>query len=228
MARFTKMNNERSEAIELIKLMDSVASRNIWQIKSVGGESTLNTGQQRMFPDVFVYGDRARTQVLQGWEVKMPDVPVTDSDFIRDAWWKADVLGVRSCVIWNFTFGVLYVKKTGGWSVAREGDRTSHIKTRADVVTYKADWESLITDILCELNSFFQTGELRPVIIRSVLRIDNKITYKPYSASIVASVFHLYTGMFHLHICGIMQIAVADIYPVEIAICESFYFRIQI
>jgi hypothetical protein len=80
-----RKSNERSEAIELIKLMDKVAKLNTWQIKSVGGESTLNTGQQRMFPDVIVYGDNARTQVLQGWEVKMPDVPITDSAFIADA-----------------------------------------------------------------------------------------------------------------------------------------------
>jgi hypothetical protein len=65
------VDNERSEAIELIKQMDSIVKRNTWQIKSIGGESTLNTGRQRMFPDVFVYGDISRTQVLQGWEVKM-------------------------------------------------------------------------------------------------------------------------------------------------------------
>ena len=115
MSRFTKVNNERSEAIELIKLMDSIVKRKTWQIKSIGGESTLNTGQKRMFPDIFVYGDTARTQVLQGWEVKMPDVPITDSAFIADAWRKADVLGVNSCVIWNFAYGVLYIKDPDGW-----------------------------------------------------------------------------------------------------------------
>jgi len=130
MARFAKVNNERSEAIELIKLMDSIVKRNTWQIKSIGGESTLNTGKQRMFPDVFVYGDVARIQILQGWEVKMPDVPITDSTFVTDAWRKADVLGVNSCVIWNFTYGVLYLKNADVWNKMREWDATSHIQER--------------------------------------------------------------------------------------------------
>lgn len=169
MGKFSKVNNERSEAIELIKVMDSVAKQNTWQIKSVGGESTLNTGKRRMFPDVFVYGDTARTQVLHGWEVKMPDVLITDDDFIKDAWRKADVLGVNSCIIWNFTHGVLYVKKTDGWTILKQWNDTSHIKKRADVSTYKADWELLISSMMSELNSFFLSGELSPSRIGDIV-----------------------------------------------------------
>ena len=169
MARFVKVNNERSEAIELIKLMDSIVKRNTWQIKSIGGESTLNTGSKRMFPDVFVYGDTARIQVLQGWEVKMPDVPITNPDFIHDAQRKADVLGVNSCFIWNFSCGVLYVKNDKTWNKVREWNQTSHIRTRPDVVTYKADWEALIPEILSELNSFFVSGKLRPARIGDII-----------------------------------------------------------
>lgn len=161
--------NERSEAIELIKLMDRVAKQNTWQIKSIGGESTLNTGSQRMFPDIIVYGDLARTQILQGWEVKMPDVPITDAAFIHDAQRKADVLRVSSCFIWNFTYGVLYVKNGDTWAKTREWDGTRHIRTRADVMTYKADWEALVADILSELNAFFASGELRSAGIGEIV-----------------------------------------------------------
>ena len=143
MARFIQ-NNERSEAIQLISLMNRVARQNTWQIRSVGGESTLGTGTQHMFPDVFVYGDTARTQILQGWEVKMPDVRITDAAFIADAQRKADVLGVNSCVLWNFTYGVLYVKTGNTWSVERTWDQTSHIHTRAQVTTFQADWHAFI------------------------------------------------------------------------------------
>lgn len=73
-----------------------------------------------MFPDIFVYGDMARTQVLQGWEIKMPDVPITDSGFIHDAQRKADVLGVNSCVLWNFSSAVLYIIKDNNWEKAYE------------------------------------------------------------------------------------------------------------
>lgn len=161
--------NERSEAIELIKLMDRIAKQNTWQIKSIGGESTLNTGNQRMFPDIFVYGDLARTQILQGWEVKMPDVPITDATFIHDAQRKADVLCVNSCFIWNFTYGVLYVKNEDTWVKMREWDETRHIRTRSDVITYKADWERLVANILGELNAFFASGELRPAGIGEIV-----------------------------------------------------------
>lgn len=161
MASFIKVHNERSESIELIKLMDMIVKRNTWQIKSIGGESTLNTGKKRMFPDVFVYGDTARTQVLQGWEVKMPDVAIDDEAFIIDAKRKADVLGVNSCFTWNFKYGILYIKdEKGNWEKRREWNKTNHIKTRKDVTTYKKDWESLIEKILIELNDFFLTGEL--------------------------------------------------------------------
>lgn len=163
------VNNERSEAIELIKLMDRIAKRNTWQIKSVGGESTLNTGSQRMFPDVFVYGDLDRTQILQGWEVKMPDVPITDANFIHDAQRKAEVLRVNSCFTWNFTFGVLYVKDRDIWTRTREWDGTRHIRTRADVMTYKANWEALVSEILGELNTFFSSGELHPARIGDIV-----------------------------------------------------------
>jgi len=169
MAHFVKINNERSEAIELIKLMDRIAKQNTWQIKSVGGESTLNTGSQRMFPDIFLYGDNDRTQILQGWEVKMPDVPITDTDFINDAKRKADVLGVKSCFLWNFAYGVLYEKSGDTWAKTREWDETRHIRTRADVAIYKNDWETLIGNILSELNAFFASGKLQPARIGDIV-----------------------------------------------------------
>lgn len=169
MPSFRKINNERSEAIELIKFMDSTAQQNTWQIKSIGGESTLNTGNNRMFPDVFIYGDTARTRVLQGWEVKMPDVPITNTEFIYDAQRKADVLGVNSCFIWNFSCGVLYIKDSNTWSKLCEWNDPNHIRTRQDVETYKSDWQRTIAYILCQLNEFFLTGVLLPSKIGEIL-----------------------------------------------------------
>jgi len=169
MIGYTKVNNERSETIELIKLMDSTVKGSIWQIKSVGGESTLNTGKQRMFPDVVIYGDVARTQILQGWEVKMPDVQITDIDFIHDAQRKADVLGVNSCFIWNFSCGVLYIKDNQTWGKVREWNQLSYINSRDDVTTYKSDWEASIKHILSDLNYLFVSGELYPAKIGDII-----------------------------------------------------------
>ena len=52
-----------------------------------------------MFPDVILYGDRSQTVFLQGWELKMPDTLITDSEFINDAQRKARNLGLNSTVI---------------------------------------------------------------------------------------------------------------------------------
>lgn len=159
-AKANSMNdNERSEAIELIKIMDAIAKRNTWEIKTVGGERTLNTGEERMFPDVILYGDNARTRVLQGWEIKMPDVPITNEAFIADAQRKADFFSVNSCVTLNFTYGKLYVKRDDEWHVEKVWE-LPQIKTRQDVNTYKPDWEKLVEEILIVINDFFVRGEL--------------------------------------------------------------------
>ncbi|MCL1848591.1 MAG: hypothetical protein FWF83_02820 [Clostridiales bacterium] len=169
MPGFTKVNNERSEAIELIKFMDSIVKKNTWSIKSIGGESTLNTGDERMFPDIIVFGDLARTQILQSWEVKMPDVPITDAALIMDAQRKAEVLRLNSCLIWNFSYGVLYQKRDEGWHILREWNQTSFIRKRSDVEYYKAEWESLVQTILTDLNDFFLSGELHPARIGDIV-----------------------------------------------------------
>ena len=55
------------------------------RIARAGGETTISTGHQSMFPDVLLYGDENQTQILQGWELKLPDTPITDITFINDA-----------------------------------------------------------------------------------------------------------------------------------------------
>lgn len=168
MALYIKKNNERSEAIELIKMMDSVVQQTTWIIKSVGGESTLNTGKQRMFPDVILYGDTGRTEVLQGWEVKMPDVPITNMDFVHDAQRKADVLGVNSCFIWNYSHGILFVRENDAWTKAKQWD-VEEIQSRPDVELYRQKWEIVIRDVLFTLNHYFQSGILRSSTIDSII-----------------------------------------------------------
>lgn len=71
------------------------------KIKSAGGESTLSVNKKSMFPDVLLYEDEAQTKILQGWELKMPDVLITDDALIADATRKAKALGLNSFVIWN-------------------------------------------------------------------------------------------------------------------------------
>ena len=80
-------------------------------IKKAGGESTISTNENTMFPDVILYGDQEQNIILEGWELKMPDVLIENEEFIKDAQRKAIALNLNSCLIWNFTYAVLYVRK---------------------------------------------------------------------------------------------------------------------
>lgn len=103
MAHVKINKNERSWAIEMISQINTIASNNDLLIKRAGGESTVSVDlKMRMFPDVILYGDKGLNSILQGWELKMPDVPITDAAFVNDAQRKARFLHLGSCVIWNF------------------------------------------------------------------------------------------------------------------------------
>ena len=99
--------NERSWAIVIISEIRAMLKGINLKIKSVGGESTLSINKKSMFPDVLLYEDEAQNRILQGWELKMPDVLITDEALIRDATRKAIALNLNSFVIWNFKFGKL-------------------------------------------------------------------------------------------------------------------------
>ncbi len=140
------------------------------RIMRAGGESTISTGHNSMFPDVLLYGDENQTQILQGWELKLPDTPITDNTFIADAQRKAQSLGLNSCFIWNFTAGVLYVKnENGNFEIARQWNETNHIQTREDVETYKHEWLPVIERILIEINEFLISGAIRTTEIGEFL-----------------------------------------------------------
>ena len=91
----TIRKNERSWAIELISQINQFSSENDLIIKRAGGESTISEYRgQSMFPDVILYGDSDLSSILQGWELKMPDVSITDADFVSDAQRKAKALNL--------------------------------------------------------------------------------------------------------------------------------------
>ena len=164
-------DNERSYAIDLISQINSLAQRYTLQIKCAGGERTISTSRNsRMFPDVMLYGDETRTQILQGWELKLPDTLITDEVFIKDAQRKAVSLGLNSCFIWNFSAGVLYIKdRVGAFQIAKQWNITSHIRSRADVETYRADWEKAIQKIILELNQYFIDGEITSASLGEII-----------------------------------------------------------
>lgn len=167
----TIRKNERSWAIELISQINQFSSENDLIIKRAGGESTVSEHRgQSMFPDVILYGDSNLSSVLQGWELKMPDVPITDADFVHDAQRKATALNLNSCVIWNFSYAKLYVYNDTlqEFEVKREWDN-HNIRTRDDVQLHKSKWEKTLKSVLTSVNEYLVSGDVKKSFIGDVL-----------------------------------------------------------
>ena len=84
--------NERSWAIDLISEINSITSTRNLRIKKAGGEYTLSTEKNPLFPDVLLFADSSCQSILQGWELKLPDTPITDNEFIENATKKHSIL----------------------------------------------------------------------------------------------------------------------------------------
>lgn len=163
-------HNERSWAIVIISEIRAMLKGMNLKIKSAGGESTLSVNKKSMFPDVLLYEDEAQSRILQGWELKMPDVLITDEALITDAARKAIALGLNSFVIWNFTYGKLYIKNVNGsFEEAKIWSGTNYIKSREDVASYKAEWLPIIKDIVLTANEFLISGEISASSIETTI-----------------------------------------------------------
>ncbi|EKD28231.1 MAG: Restriction endonuclease BseMII [uncultured bacterium] len=149
--------NERSWAIDLISEINAYSSAKNKTIDRAGGETTINTGKKRLFPDVLLYG--RNSEILMGWELKMPDTLVTDEEFIKNAILKANILGLNSFLLWNVGVAVLYVKKDNEFEPAKLWDSLKKsITTRDKVDEFKDEWKKLLQEILKDLNAFFESG----------------------------------------------------------------------
>lgn len=167
------VQNERSWAISLISHINTFLNGKTLKIKKADGERTVNTGKKRMFPDVLIYGDVDKHLLMQGWEVKMPDVSITDVEFYEDAKRKAVNLGLNSFFMWNFSYGKLFIKDGNDFVEDKIWDLSSDIKTREDVETHKSKWEKSIEDILLYINSKFTSRTLKSASLGEI--VSNKI-----------------------------------------------------
>lgn len=163
--------NERSWAIELISQINIIVNKFDLCIKKAGGETTISMGKRNtMFPDVILYGNKEQNIILQGWELKMPDVPIDDETFIKDAQRKAIALSLNSCLIWNFTYAVLYVRdENNKFKILKQWDDTSYIKTREDVEKYRFEWEKFLERIIIEVNGYFLSGQLHNASLGDII-----------------------------------------------------------
>lgn len=154
------VDNERSWAINIISDINIFLSTNSLLIKKAGGETTVTSSSVKMFPDLLLYSDDSMSQLLQGWELKMPDTPITDVTFINDGTRKAKALGLDSFVLWNFNDCHFYIQQHDGsfriiktWS-----ENLSHINNRSKVTTYHNDWKTVLFEVILDINEFYSTG----------------------------------------------------------------------
>jgi len=184
----TIRKNERSWAIELISQINQFSMDNDLIIKRAGGETTVSEHRgQNMFPDVILYGDHDLSSILQGWELKMPDVPINDADFVHDAQRKARALNLNSCVIWNFTHVKLFVydMEAHEYAEKKRWDNAT-IRTRDDVQKYKSEWERTLQSVLTSVNEYLISGEVKKAFIGDVLTktsISNLVNENKFSVA---------------------------------------------
>ncbi len=158
--------NERSWAIDIIAEITVYSSSRSKIIKRAGGESTINTGRKRLFPDVLLYG--VNSDILMGWELKMPDTSMSDQDFIDNATLKAEILRLNSFLLWNGQSAVLYklcddtYKPFKSWNTSHGG----RIINRLTVENNRDLWTASLHEILKDLNTFLESGDIkkRPLI----------------------------------------------------------------
>lgn len=154
--------NERSWAIDLIGHVKIIIRSQNRSIKDAGGEQTIRKDGGSLFPDVLIFGDKSVSRILQGWELKMPDTPINDSDFFTNAKMKANILGLDSFLLWNVSYAHLYIreKTTNTFKLHKKWEELSDINTRNIVVNNRERWESLCTKIIKYLNGLFDNGTL--------------------------------------------------------------------
>ncbi len=81
--------NERTWAIDLIAHIKEVACMENRAIQDAGGEQTIRSKGGSLFPDVLLFGAQSAAIILQGWELKVPDTNIDDSDLYQNAVRKA-------------------------------------------------------------------------------------------------------------------------------------------
>ncbi len=185
--------NERSWAIDIISEINLFSEKIDKTIKRAGGESTISTGKKRFFPDVLLFG--ASSDILMGWELKMPDTSISDEEFIQNAKEKAVILGVNGFLLWNAKEAVVYLLKDGEYQPSKSWDTSKGIiNSRKDIERNREIWIEYLHQILKKLNTLFESGTIqsKPLIdsfkdnsiVNFILNSTNSIALELESASL--------------------------------------------
>jgi len=163
--------NERSWAIDVISEINIYLTNKSWHFKSAGGESTIQNDKTSLFPDVLLFKDQAKEVILQGWELKMPETLINDSELISNAIKKAKILQRDSFLLWNGKSAVLYSKNGQSFSIFKTWNDIE-INNRSEVKLKETLWKQLLYEILEDLNNYFESGQINEVASLELLSID--------------------------------------------------------
>ena len=166
--------NERSWAIDVITSIEVFLVNKSWYFKGAGGESTISNNKQNLFPDVLLFKDLTKDIILQGWELKMPDTQINDAEFISNAIKKAKILKKDSFFLWNVKSAVLYIRNGDDFEIHKSWNDIN-INSRSEVKPNEKLWKELLYEILADLNSFFESGEIPEVTSQEILSIEEVI-----------------------------------------------------
>ena len=161
MQRSLLSNNERSWAIEVITFINTNCIEKGKPIQKAKGENTVRSNGGVLFPDVLLHN--GLSSLLQGWELKLPDTPISNPEFISNATKKAETLGLDSFLLWNGIEAHLYIKKINATIFERleeplYSDPT--ITCRTDISNHPNKWQAALKNIISKLNRYFDGGEL--------------------------------------------------------------------
>ena len=177
-------DNEDSWKIDVISEINSYVSNKSIRITRATGEQTI-PGIRR-FPDIILYGGDDGTELLQGWELKMPDTPIMADDPYKKAIEKAINMGLNSFTLWNAREAAIFVKDDESGSFTRLKTWTiNEIHSRIDVSRYRSKWIEVLHDIIDSINSLLNGKSLK-----SINPIDaiNESTYEQYIRTLTSHV----------------------------------------
>ncbi len=154
--------NERAWAIDIISEINRYSSQRSKPITRAGGENTISGSEGSLFPDVLLFGNESGTVVLQGWELKMPDTPITDRALLNNAETKANRLGLNSFIVWNANEAALYLRDGSSDAfIHRKAWGPLGIRRRQDVVPNRTAWIDLLHKIIDDINDLLDYGQIK-------------------------------------------------------------------
>ena len=169
--------NERSWGIDLISCINEFIAGKDFVIKRAGGENSLKSSHNTMFPDVLLFGDSQSAKILLGWELKMPDTDINNDEFISNAFTKAKLLKLNSFLLWNVNYAKLYVIEDDKLKIEKEWELSQILGTREDVQNNRSLWIELLKKIIIDLNEFIINGTVCTTKISESLTSDDIINF---------------------------------------------------